>query len=173
LGRAVAIAGGEAIFDAVEAVRRCMVRFREADGRAEREDTLDRAAGLIAGLGPDRKAELARAYTLYLQLVNVCENAYRTHRLRAKQERDPAGESRPRDGADAGPPAGARITFVLTAHPTESRSPGNIRLLRRIQDHVLASLEAGRGIDRREIGNLIQRWARAPPPSAWPSSPST
>ena len=167
LGRALAAASGDAIFDAVEGIRRLMVRFREGDPE-DREEALDLAADRLARLSPEDLSDVARAYTLYLQLVNVCENAYRTHRLRETRadeqadgssppastdgDRDPVAEDRGDQPHEA---ARARITFVLTAHPTESRSPANIGLLRRVQDHVLASLEAGTDIDRREIRNLI------------------
>lgn len=144
LGHALAAAGGDAIFDAVEGARRLMVRFREGDRPEDREEALDLAADRLARLPPEDLSDVARAYTLYLQLVNVCENAYRTHRLRETR-----ADEQPHEDARA------RITFVLTAHPTESRSPANIGLLRRVQDHVLASLEAGTDIDRREIRNLI------------------
>jgi len=116
LGEVVADAAGPTVFDAVERVRRLMVEVREAKETGVRDNALAEAADILASLSLEQKIEVARAYTLYLQLVNVCENAYRTHRLRG----------RPRRQSDA---PGARLTFVLTAHPTESRSPVNIRLL--------------------------------------------
>ncbi len=143
LGQVVAEAEGEALFDVVEGVRREMVSFREADSEPDREAALDRAAARLADLSVEEKLALARAYTLYLELVNVCENAYRTHRLRERLEPEEASEAR------------ARLTFVLTAHPTESRSPENIRVLRRVQDHVVRSLAADRPVDRGEVENLI------------------
>jgi phosphoenolpyruvate carboxylase len=158
LGRVVAAAEGEAVFDVVERVRRDMVAFREAENEASREQALDRAAGQLDTLSVEQKTALARAYTLYLQLVNVCENAYRTHRLRDRLHSD--GESAAR----------ATLTFVLTAHPTESRSPENIRLLRRVQDHVLHALDQGRPIDRREVAHLIRlAWSVGTHPAEKPS----
>lgn len=127
LGRVVERSEGRPAFLQVEAVRRRMVLFR--DGRAGAKGRALREAGrLIARLPAPRRAALARAYTLYLELVNVCENACRTRRLRA----------RPAKAA-----GGSRLTFVLTAHPTESRSPDNIRVLRRIQSELVSSLGSG------------------------------
>ncbi|HUP53503.1 MAG TPA: phosphoenolpyruvate carboxylase, partial [Longimicrobiales bacterium] len=140
LGEVVAAAEGTALFDVVEEIRREMVAFREADGEAPRERALDRAQGILRALSEKEKTAVARAYTLFLQIVNVCENAYRTHRLREK----PVAESSAR----------ASLTFVLTAHPTESRSPANISLLRRVQDLVLESLETERPLNRRDVENL-------------------
>lgn len=158
LGRVVSDAEGEALFDVVEVVRRDMVVFREAQTEAEREEALDRAAARLDALSIEQKTSLARAYTLYLQLVNVCENAYRTHRLGTRL--NPESESSAR----------AQLTFVLTAHPTESRSPENIRLLRRVQDHVLDALEQNRPINRREVAHLLRLvWRVGTHPAEKPS----
>ncbi|CAN5859192.1 phosphoenolpyruvate carboxylase [soil metagenome] len=157
LGEIVAAAEGRDLFEVVERVRRDMVAFREAEDGAGREAALDRARDRLAALPPDGKLALARAYTLYLELVNVCENAYRTHRLR---ESPPAGGSAAR----------ARLTFVLTAHPTESRSPENIRLLRRAQDHVVACLAEKRPLDEAHLKNLLHvAWRVGTHPSRKPS----
>lgn len=156
LGEVVTEAEGKEMFDIVEGVRLEMVAYREAESDADREAALDRASERLAGLTVERKTAFARAYTLYLELVNVCENAYRTHRL--AETRESAGTAR------------AQLTFVLTAHPTESRSPANIRVLRRVQDHVVDALREGRPIDRREVGNLVHlAWRAGTHPSARPS----
>ena len=164
LGRVVAAAEGEGLYEVVECVRRDMVAFREAASDSDRESALDRAAERLAALSIEEKTALARAYTLYLQLVNVCENAYRTHRLRQRSDRlEGTGSSvwqRSDRERQPGPPAPtAELTFVLTAHPTESRSPENIRLFRRLQDHLIDSLDRSLQIERspagREIENLL------------------
>ncbi|MFV1988716.1 MAG: phosphoenolpyruvate carboxylase [Gemmatimonadota bacterium] len=158
LGAVVLETEGEALYRVVENVRRVMVDFREAATDADREQALDRAIDLLDRLSIDDKTKLARAYTLYLQLVNVCENAYRTHRLR---ERLP--------GLEEGT-ARAQLTFVLTAHPTESRSPGGIRLLRQVQNHVVASLEQDVPIDHREVEHLLHlAWSIGTHPPEKPS----
>ncbi|HUP51158.1 MAG TPA: phosphoenolpyruvate carboxylase, partial [Longimicrobiales bacterium] len=62
------------------------------------------------------------------------------------------------------------LTFVLTAHPTESRSPANISLLRRVQDLVLESLETERPLNRRDVENLLHlAWRVGTHPPAKPS----
>jgi phosphoenolpyruvate carboxylase len=158
LGRVAAAAGGAALFDAIEAVRQEMVAFREADSEVGREAALDRASGILAGLSLPNKTDLARAYTLYLQLINVCENAYRTHRLRPRLGKQKSAEVR------------AQVTFVLTAHPTESRSPDNIRALRRVQDEVVSALAQERPIDRDEVENLLHlAWKIGTHPPSKPS----
>jgi len=156
LGEVVAEAEGKELFDVVEDVRLEMVAFREAESEIDREAALDRTSERLGGLTVERKTAFARAYTLYLELVNVCENAYRTHRL--SEQRRSTGTAR------------ARLTFVLTAHPTESRSPENIRVLRRVQDHVSAALRSGRPVDRREVANLVRlAWRAGTHPATRPS----
>jgi phosphoenolpyruvate carboxylase len=156
LGEVVATAEGAVVFDAVEGIRREMVAFREADREELRERALDRSQAILRALSENDKASVARAYTLFLQLVNVCENAYRTHRLREKPF--------------AGGSARASLTFVITAHPTESRSPANISILRRVQDLVLESLETERPLNRRDVANQLHlAWRVGTHPSAKPS----
>jgi len=158
LGRVVAETSGEALFGVVEAVRQEMVAFREADPDVDREAALDRAARLLDDLSLAEKTDLARAYTLYLQLINVCENAYRTHRLRARLDGHRSLGAR------------AQVTFVLTAHPTESRSPDNIRALRRVQDQVVEALAEARPIDHDEVENLLHlAWKIGTHPPSKPS----
>jgi phosphoenolpyruvate carboxylase len=142
LGEVIAEAAGTSLFDTVESIRRDMVTLRDASDGTTREAMLTRARGRIAALSLADKASVARAFTLYLELVNVCENAYRSHRLLERGGRDP-GAGR------------AQLTFVLTAHPTESRSPENIRLLRRAQEMLLRCLREDLPVDRDELGNLL------------------
>jgi phosphoenolpyruvate carboxylase len=147
LGRVIAASEGAGLFDAVEDIRREMVAYRDTERADLREQALARAARRLGALSIEERTAVARAYTLFLQLVNVCENAYRTHRLRE------------RGGAEIS--ARASLTFVLTAHPTESRSPENIAILRRVQDHVVECLESGRALDHRELANLLHLAWRA------------
>lgn len=141
LGEVVADVEGKPLYDVIEAVRRDMVAVRE-----ERRGALARARRRLRRLSPADQAAVARAYTIYLELVNVCENAYRTHRLR---ERARAEE------VDAVSGARADVVFVLTAHPTESRSPTNIRLMRRVQTLLVDGLERHDPPDRARLAHLL------------------
>jgi phosphoenolpyruvate carboxylase len=156
LGQVIASSEGASLFDAVEDIRSEMVAYRETERVDLREKALARAARTLGALSIEERTAVARAYTLFLQIVNVCENAYRTHRLRAR--------------GTAEIPARASLTFVLTAHPTESRSPENISILRRVQDHLVESLASGRALDRREVANLLHlAWRAGTHPAAKPS----
>ena len=147
LGEVIAEEEGRRLFLSVESVRRQMVRFRVSGDEGKRR-TLERTFRLLGRLSPKERAAFARAYTVYLELANACENAYRTHRLRLRH-------------AHAKPVGGADIVYVLTAHPTESRSPGNIRLMRRVQDLLIGALEAGSPPAKQPLKHLLHLVWRA------------
>ncbi|MGD2087572.1 MAG: phosphoenolpyruvate carboxylase [Candidatus Aminicenantes bacterium] len=73
----------------------------------------------IEGLSPEQTLWVAKAFSIYLVLINACENAYRTSRLKLTI------------GQDA-PPLSGCLIYVLTAHPTEIRSAPSISLIHRI-----------------------------------------
>jgi phosphoenolpyruvate carboxylase len=156
LGEVIAAAEGQALFQSVERVRQLMIRVRDKGPRAGAR-ALEQATRELTDLSPAHQAGVARAYTVYLELVNICENAYRTHRQRKRAREEP------------GPPSsgrGARVIYVLTAHPTESRSPHNIGLMRRAQGMLVDALDAGRPLDReglRHLLHLVWRTGTHPP----------
>ena len=142
LGAVITEAEGQDLFDVVEAVRLDMVAVRKGDRRG-----LARARRRLGRLSLAERTAVARAYTIYLELVNVCENAYRTHRLRERRRAASPGH------VDT---ARANVVFVLTAHPTESRAPVNIGLMHRIQALLVE------GLDRRDPPDTRPRAPLAP-----------
>lgn len=65
---------------------------------------------------------VAQSFSLMLELMNACENAYRNHRLDSKEHFKFDQGELPKS-----------ITYVLTAHPTEARAPDNIEVFHQIQ----------------------------------------
>lgn len=155
LGDVVAQCEGPGVYDVVEAIRQDMVAFRDGDGDNHQ---LGQARARLTKLDHRQQEAVARAYTIYLELANVCENAFRTSRLRARyQSEEPAA-------------ARANMIYVLTAHPTESRSPQNIRLLRRLQNMLVAALEHDRLPDPARLHHLLlQVWKVGTHPPDRPS----
>lgn len=72
---------------------------------------------------------VATSFTLMLELMNVCENAYRSHRLASRVYPDLTEMNKPE-----------AIVYVLTAHPTEARSPQNIAVFHQIQLVLISTL---------------------------------
>ncbi|MCG6873522.1 MAG: phosphoenolpyruvate carboxylase [Betaproteobacteria bacterium] len=133
LGDVVRARAGEAAFTRVETIRQKAVAFHRADGagRGAIRQSLDE---LLLGLQPRQVLEVVRAFSYFSHLANVAEDVHQDRRRRAHRT---AG-SPPQHGSlaqalqqvDAAGVSGeslkawlarARITPVLTAHPTEVR----------------------------------------------------
>lgn len=140
-GRVIAELEGPAFFRKVEWYRALMIASRRPSRKAAALAKMRRRAEKET---PATRLKLAHAFGLYLELVNCCESAYRTRRLRE-------------DGA--APVADARfaVTDVITAHPTESRAPETIAVLSRVTDDLIESLQGERVVGLR--GRLRILWS--------------
>ena len=150
LGQVIAEQAGPELFELVERVRHRTIALRRGAiaGNAAGELT-DERAGLtaeIAALDIGQATSVAKAFTLYFQLVNLAEERQRIRVLRTRGRRargrpieDSVGEAiarlLPVIGRD-GVTARLRTLIVhpvLTAHPTEARRRTLLRALRRIR----------------------------------------
>ncbi len=148
LGRVISRAAGEEQFMRIERIRGRMAGLRGALRRTSVE-TLELVLAELRALSPTQRYEIARAFTLMLELMNSCEAAYRSYRLR-RRPHVPGFVIRSEG-----------IIFVLTAHPTEARSPDNIALFHRIQQTLLDWLEEG-GISRDVSKDRLPEHPRGP-----------
>lgn len=73
------------------------------------------------------RLKIAHAFSLQLEIVNVCEAAYRTWRQRQKPI-----QYVPKTKLD--------LTYVLTAHPTEARSRINVECLNKIEKILMEGI---------------------------------
>jgi phosphoenolpyruvate carboxylase len=139
LGQVIAEQGGPRLLELVERTRRSSIAFRESGDR----EAGDALAAELDSLSLDQAEALANAFSLYFQLVNLCEEREQVRRLRNAQK-----AARPEEGS---PDATIdwllerdwstdrieellrrlRITPVLTAHPTEARRRTMLTALRR------------------------------------------
>jgi phosphoenolpyruvate carboxylase len=176
LGRVLEEAGGPELLADVERLRRATIALRTADGgrRQARAEVLE----LVAGFDLDRAELVARAFTVYFQLVNLAEEQHRVRTLR--QRRQNGGTVRESFAAaiqevreTAGPDGLAglldrlEVAPVLTAHPTEARRRAVVDALRRIAVE-LARLDAPRlpaddeaTITRRLLEEITGLWRTA------------
>jgi phosphoenolpyruvate carboxylase len=152
LGRVLEEAGGPGLLEDVERLRRATIALRMADGGRRRARA--RVVELVAGFDTDEAELVARAFTVYFQLVNLAEEQ---HRVRTLRERRQAGgqvrESFAAAVEEGGAAAGGEglaglldrreVVPVLTAHPTEARRRAVVDALRRIAVE-LARLDAPR-----------------------------
>jgi phosphoenolpyruvate carboxylase len=151
LGRVLEEAGGPELLADVERLRHATIRLRAEPSEANRQAVVDVAAGLDL----DRASEVARAFTVYFQLVNLAEEHHRVRTLRERSRaaaaqgqfvRDSLAEGvrQLRERADAtGDPSAVQEVLdrlvvhpVLTAHPTEARRRAVVDALTRISEQV-------------------------------------
>ena len=165
LGQVMREQAGEALFDAVENLRRTAIARREADGRgdlAAGRGHLEQAEALTHEVAADAQTAffLARAFAFYFELINLAETNHRKRRRRsalldasaAPQRGSLRGTLRRLRAAGVsreealGLLARICITPVFTAHPTEV---------------------ARRSVmfKRRSISNLLERLDNIPLPA--------
>lgn len=131
LGDVIAHELGLPMFKRIEGIRRQMALLR---GRPDEESfaILSALTKDFRDLAPDQRRAIGLSFALMLELMNACENAYRSFRLSAAANAPPPDAAKP----DA-------IIYVLTAHPTEARDPRNIRVFQEIQDVLRDWLRRG------------------------------
>jgi phosphoenolpyruvate carboxylase len=136
LGQVLREQAGDALFDAVEALRRTAITRREAEpGSDAARGHLDQARDLTRSFAADTTTayQLARAFAFYFELINLAETNHRKRRRRAALL---DADSAPQRGSLRGTLRRLRaaghsradalallaricITPVFTAHPTE------------------------------------------------------
>ncbi|MHB8613950.1 MAG: phosphoenolpyruvate carboxylase [Candidatus Dormibacteraceae bacterium] len=140
LGQVLAEYGGAGLLEDVEQLRRTVIAARDTDDEGA-------ASRLVASWPIGRAEQVARAFTVYFQLVNLAEER---HRARALRERDrgtePLAESLAQAVAEIRSRAGDQmlrnllddfvIHPVLTAHPTESRRRAVVAAIMRVGDQL-------------------------------------
>lgn len=154
LGNVIRRIEGEALFDAVEALRtRCRARRRQDEGADDLATLLARVDAMPAGLA----AGVARAFTLFFLVINTAEQVHRVRRRRAYQSRHdtPVQPASPRWAFErlAGQGRTAdevrrligelEIRPVLTAHPTEATRMTVLTLQARVASNLLDRDQAG------------------------------
>jgi phosphoenolpyruvate carboxylase len=146
LGQVLQEAGGPGLLEDVERLRRATIALRAAPP-GEREAARARVVELVAGFDLDRAELVARAFTVYFQLVNLAEEQQRVRALRERsRQHGPVRESfeaaveevRAAEGDDglAALLERLEVTPVLTAHPTEARRRAVVEALRRVGAEV-------------------------------------
>ena len=153
LGDTIREQEGEEVFDIVEQIRQLSIRFhRDEDEGARHELEL-----LLDELAPEQTTQIVRAFSYFSHLANIAEDQHHIRRTRAHA----IARSAPRRGTLAhtfgnaramglsapmlkGFFDSARVSPVLTAHPTEVRRKSTIE----------RELEVARLLTARDSGNL-------------------
>ena len=133
---------GPASYHRIEKIRKRMASLRHQEIDSTKK-VLSKLLVEMEQLVPEKRHEIARAFTLMLELINACENAYRTHRLKQKNIPFESGTTE-------------KIYLVLTAHPTEARSPANIEIFHQIQTVLIHALKTGLSESQAELDSLLE-----------------
>ena len=155
LGEVIERELGTKAYDRIEHIRKVMATLRHEGGKEEEKKRAGKALSdtykILEKLNAKERLDFATSYTLMLELMNVCENAYRTFRLRR--------ESPSHDVIQFKMEA---ITYVLTAHPTEARATQNIAIFHQIQSFLVSALEQRGRLDRDRLKSLLEIAWRVP-----------
>lgn len=138
LGNVIKEAEGDGFYQDIENYRRSLKRMRSKASPF----ALKTLGGQLDKESPGDRFKIAHAFALQLELVNCCETAYRTWRLRL----------RPRNMVLKNK---IDLKFVLTAHPTESRSPVVLDLLSRVTEKLIDGLQSNPSDCDAEISSLL------------------
>ncbi|MCB0362224.1 MAG: phosphoenolpyruvate carboxylase, partial [Bdellovibrionales bacterium] len=87
--------------------------------------------------------KIARAFTLLLDLINICETSYRTWRLQQKPTLKPLAKK-------------ALLNLVLRTYSVEIRSPLFIDLLRQLSDLLIWGLQSNFDLDHMAIRSKLR-----------------
>jgi len=128
LGEVIKEEGGVKLYNRVELIRQNMTKYRSLSEK-NKSDALDDLYQQIQRFDGQTQHHIATSYSLMLELINVCESAYRTYQIRKKQIYKEL------------PKTNNMIVFVLTAHPTEVRTSHNTLIFERIQNVAIRLLE--------------------------------
>ena len=143
LDQVLSEAGGSDLLNDVLRLRRATFSLRSSGQAADRE----RVARIVEGFEWQRAEAVARAFTVYFQLVNLAEERHRVRTLRDRRRGRDAIADSIASAVDSlvashGRPALRTLLDrmcihpVLTAHPTEARRRAVSDALARVSEHL-------------------------------------
>lgn len=118
---------GRQKFLMIENIRKKMAALRSVTSDESDQELLN-TYHQFRNMSRHSRYEVAHAFTLMLELMNSCENAYRSFQTYPQLALPVTDYSQ-------------SITFVFTAHPTEARSPQNISVFHEIQCFLIQVLQ--------------------------------
>ncbi len=121
LGNNIKLTYGVKSYQKIEAVRKKMKISRSLN-KQDFHQLMLRTFKNFETLSQEELFRMAHSFSVYMELINRCESAYRHYRLKGTQQKDDHSK-RPYS-----------IIFVFTAHPTEARSDSAVALFDQIED---------------------------------------
>ncbi|HAU1597163.1 TPA: phosphoenolpyruvate carboxylase [Legionella pneumophila] len=87
--------------------------------------------------------QIAHGFSLMMELINTCENAYRIFRINQRKEQ-----------VYSDMPQG--IHYVLTAHPTEARTNEFLKLFKEIRDYLIEVLKSPYLMNESHLDQMLK-----------------
>jgi phosphoenolpyruvate carboxylase len=143
LGEVIQRNVGRSLYNKIENIRRDMTQLRRGS-YATKMRGLQRAFNELEKLTEKEQFFVAHSFALMLEIMNVCENAYRTHSIKGRK---PQFHPDRLEG----------IFYVLTAHPTEARSPENVAIFSELQTVLVETLDSFFPWHRETIRSVIEK----------------
>jgi phosphoenolpyruvate carboxylase len=143
LGEVIQQYVGKKVFNKIESYRKEMTLIRVGSFQSKVK-RLDKVFFSLKKLNREEQFYVAHSFALMLEIMNTCENAFRTHMIHKRQpklhKKHPTG-----------------IFFVLTAHPTESRSPQNVAIFSEMQELFVQILDSHFVWHKEQLKSIIEK----------------
>lgn len=143
LGEVIRYNVGPKLYHKIEAIRKQMTYLRVGihDNKVLQ---LEKLFLDLQKLTNEEQFYIAHAFSLMLEVMNTCENAYRTFII---ENRKPQLLTHHPTG----------IFYVLTAHPTESRSPQNVAIFTEMQSLMVEILGGYFEWNQERLKGIIEK----------------
>lgn len=142
LGETIKEVYGPKSFQLIENIRKDMVNLRSAN-LDNSYNCLSKYRKKFTKISDTELAQINHAFSLYMELINRCERAYRSHRLNENKN------------IDIPKHVPYSIIFVFTAHPTEARSQAMLNLMREIEAVLIERLHETDELQIKRIKNIL------------------
>ncbi len=145
---------GKGTYKKIESLREQIKLFRRKSSADVLKEMMRIRKKLNAVKSSDELYKIAHSFSVYLELINQCELAYRSHRIETT--------SRKEDLASRSSKQSTRTIFVVTAHPTEARSQDCVKVLNEIREIIVESFSYGKIVNYNYFKYNISLLLRTP-----------
>ena len=142
LRKAIAEVYGEETYERIEQIRLSMQDTIGSETFALRNALFSLQIEL-SKLDRNQLYQIAHGFSLMMELINACENAYRIFRINQRKEK-----------VCFDPPQG--IHYVLTAHPTEARTNEFLTLFKEICDYLVEVLQSPYLMNESHLDHMLK-----------------
>ncbi|CAN5664603.1 phosphoenolpyruvate carboxylase [soil metagenome] len=127
-GKVIQDEAGRTTYRKVESLREFLKRFRTQASVPEKMIMMRDLQKKMSRLNPKELDAVTHAFSVLLELINICENASRSLKIRSQHKVASSAQLT------------NEIYLVLTAHPTESRAPQMVEILNDVQKILSTAL---------------------------------